>query len=579
MNTLKKLNALLDKTLKWYVAGLLVAIVIGALAELAGVAIILPIVNLATDDNYAENILCRKIMDLTGLQAREEILLVVIGLTIVIYIVKNIYLSWMYSCLYRFSAVVKKRLAVQLMESYLKQPYAFFLQKNTSDLIRSVNQDTSQLYEVILNCLFVASNGLMSLVLLTTVVIVNPVMALVVFLLLVLCAGVIILGVQKKTRYYGRRNQTLSGYLIKYLQQTFEGIKEIKILNSEPYFIRAYANAYQEQTDVVRRYHLVNLIPKYMIEAVVIVGIMAYLGVNIKYNDNYMELIPQLAAFVTAAYKMLPAVNAIYAYTNTIIYNRASIDLVYQDIQEANKIEYAENATSNSLVEKTTLEEKIELSHVTFQYAGTEKKILQDVSFDIMKGQSVAFIGPSGGGKTTTVDVILGLMSPQQGKVLVDGKDIRDNLVGWRNSIGYIPQNIYLTDGSIKNNIALGIPEEEIDMNRIREVLQEAQLTEFVDGLEQGVETEVGERGIRISGGQRQRLGIARALYRNPDILVFDEATSALDTETEKEVMKSIDSLHGTKTMIMIAHRLSTIENCDVVYKVEGGRVERQGGQ
>lgn len=574
MNTIKKLNSLLDKKMKMQIFCILFFIIIGSVAELLGVAIIAPIVNLAMDDNYAENMWCKLVMNLTGYETREKVLIVMIVAVVVIYVLKNSYLSWMYSRLYRFSSTVKKQMAVKLMESYLNQPYAFFLKKNTSDLIRSVNQDTSQLYEVVLNCLLVAANAFTAMVLVAALVITNPVMTFVIVALLAVCACVIILGVQKKTRYYGRQNQELSGYLIKYLQQTFEGIKEIKILNNERHFIKEYGDTYQEQTEFVKRYNLVNLIPKYLIEAVSIVGIMAYLGVNILYNPNYMNLIPQLATFVAAAYKLLPAVNAIYAYINTIIYHRASIDLVYQDVKEAENLELKEFDTAKGA--KIEFEDKIELSHVTFRYEGTEKAVLEDVSIEIPKGKSVAFIGPSGGGKTTTADIVLGLIRPVKGAVLVDGKDILENLAGWRNNIGYIPQNIYLTDGSIKSNVALGIPEENIDVDRVWEVLREAQLAGFVEELEQGLDTEVGERGVRMSGGQRQRLGIARALYRNPDVLVFDEATSALDNETEKEVMKAIDNLHGNKTMIMIAHRLSTIENCDIVYKVENAQVVRE---
>lgn len=574
MNTIKKLNSLLDKKMKMQILCILLFIIIGSVAELLGVAIIAPIVNLAMDDNYAENMWCKLVMNLTGYETREKVLIVMIVAVVVIYVLKNSYLSWMYSRLYRFSATVKKQMAVKLMESYLNQPYAFFLKKNTSDLIRSVNQDTSQLYEVVLNCLLVAANAFTAMVLVAALVITNPVMTFVIVALLAVCACVIILGVQKKTRYYGRQNQELSGYLIKYLQQTFEGIKEIKILNNERHFIKEYGDTYQEQTEFVKRYNLVNLIPKYLIEAVSIVGIMAYLGVNILYNPNYMNLIPQLATFVAAAYKLLPAVNAIYAYINTIIYHRASIDLVYQDVKEAENLELKEFDTAKGA--KIEFEDKIELSHVTFRYEGTEKAVLEDVSIEIPKGKSVAFIGPSGGGKTTTADIVLGLIRPVKGAVLADGKDILENLAGWRNNIGYIPQNIYLTDGSIKSNVALGIPEENIDVDRVWEVLREAQLAGFVEELEQGLDTEVGERGVRMSGGQRQRLGIARALYRNPDVLVFDEATSALDNETEKEVMKAIDNLHGNKTMIMIAHRLSTIENCDIVYKVENAQVVRE---
>lgn len=574
MDTIKKLRYLLDRKTKISVIGILLMILIGSLVELIGVAIILPIVNLAIDADFENNMWCKLVIRITGIEGRERIMLVLIFATIAIYILKSFYLSWMNSNLYRFSAVVRKGMAVRLMKAYLEQPYAFFLKKNTSELIRSVNEDTGRFYEVVVNCLLVISNGLTSLVLLITLIVTNPYMAFMVAALLGVCAMVILFIVQRKTRALGSENQTLSGFLIKYLQQTFEGVKEIKVLNNEAYFIDTYSSTYQKQTDVVRKFSLINLIPKYMIETVCITGIMLYLAVNILYNPNYMELIPQLAVFVAAAYKMLPSVNALYAYMNTIFYHRASIELIYHDIKEVDEMKTA--AGTKDQEEPLEFHDKIVVSHVDFGYEEQEKMVINDAEIEIPKGKSAAFIGASGGGKTTTADLILGLLSPCSGEILVDGKKISTHMAAWRKQIGYIPQSIYLTDGSIKSNIAFGIPEKEIDETRVWAALEEAQLKEFVEGLEKGIETEVGERGVRISGGQRQRVGIARALYRNPNILVFDEATSALDNETEKEVMRAIDSLHGNKTMIMIAHRLSTIENCDMVYRVENGRVVRE---
>lgn len=572
MNVLRKLNYLFDKKTKFSMLGIFFIIMIGSIAELLGVAIVLPIVNLAIDDSFMQKEWCQRIMDVTGYTTKESLLLVLIVVTVFIYIFKSIYLSWETGVLYGFAAKVKRELATKLMGAYLKQPYSYFLKNDSAILIRSINTDTWQLYEVILNILLIASNGLTAFAILVGLIVINPVMALLVALLLGLCAVIILFIVQKKTRSYGRSNQVLASNLIKYLQQTFEGIKEIKLLGGEHFFLNKYNETYKQQANIEKKTKMVNQIPKYLIESVCITGIMGYLGINILVNENYLALVPQLAAFVTAAYKLLPQVNAIYAYTNTIIYHRASIDLVYQNIKDASELVVQEGNFGES-TQPLAFEQKISVEKVDFRYENSEKMVLQNVSFDIPKGKSVALIGPSGGGKTTTADLIIGLLRPTNGLIKVDGTDIYSNLDGWRSQIGYIPQTIYLTDESIKCNVAFGIPESQIDVNRVREALKEAQLLEFVDSLENGIDTEVGERGTRLSGGQRQRIGIARALYRNPQILVFDEATSALDNETEKEVMSAIDGLHGNKTMIMIAHRLSTIENCDLVYKVENAGV------
>ena len=571
---IKKLNYLMDKKVKIRIFFVCLLIFFGSFVELLGVAIIYPIVNLIMDDNFAENIWCRLIMDITGVTQREHVIFIVIILAALIYVFKSGYLSWMYSQLYKTSAFVKESISVKLMKSYMSQPYAFFLSKNSSELIRSVNSDTSQLYEATLYMFRLVADGLIALFLLITLAVTNLVMTLVVAGLLGLCAAIILLLIKKKSRYYGKRNQELSGRLFKSLQQMFGGIKEIKIMHSEDFFIKGYVKDFKESTDVNRKFGLTTMIPKYLIEAVCMCGILAYLMLEIIYNPNYMEIVPGIAVFVAAAYKLLPSVNSIFTYLNFVIYHKASIDLVYNDIREASELAVQEYSDKDN-TEMISFDSDITLDHVTFHYDNSEKLVLNDVSITIPKGKSVAFVGPSGGGKTTLADMIIGLLRPTEGKVLVDGKDIIENIEGWRKQIGYIPQNIYLIDDSLKNNVAWGVNESSADENKVWQALADAQIADFVRESEKGLEMDVGERGTRISGGQRQRLGIARALYRNPQVLVFDEATSALDNETEKEVMKAIESLQGTRTMIMIAHRLTTVEKCDIIFRVENGKVEQ----
>lgn len=576
MNTLKKLNYLFDRKVKVQIILLLFLIIVGALVELIGVAIIFPIVEIAMGEkNLADNKMSNIIMMLTGSSDKNVILLWMIAVTIIIYILKNCYLVFMYNRLYAFSANTKRQMATRLMSAYLKQPYSFFLQKNTSELIRSVNSDTAQLYEIVLNCLQIVSNGLTAIGLVIYLSITNLIMTLTVASLLAVCAFLIVFVLQKRFRRYGLENQKLSGFLIRYLQQAFEGIKEIKILNNERHFIRRYSEAYQDQANITIKYSLFNLIPKYLIEVVCISGILGYLAINIMYNPNYMEIMPQIAVFCVSAYKLLPSVNALYSYTNTVIYHRASIDLVYNDIKEADQLEQSFEH-NRSEEQEFIFKDKIEVKDVSFCYNDNSFRVLDRVNLTINKGESVAFIGASGGGKTTLADNILSILEPVEGAILVDGEDVRNNIWGWRKKVGYIPQLIYLTDDTIRNNVAFGVDEKDIDEKEVWRAIRDAQLEEFVLGLKDGIETKVGERGTRISGGQRQRIGIARALYRNPEVLVFDEATSALDNETEKEVMKAIEGLQGSKTMIMIAHRLSTIENCDSVYQVEKGSIEKK---
>lgn len=575
MHIFKQLNYLFTKKLKIELIGMLLIIFGGAIAELLGVSIILPIVNLAmVPDSVNSSELCLMIMAIFRVDDYNSVLLILIFATIVIYVCKNVYLSWMAFMMNSFSKKTKQYYSIKLMEAYLKQPYAYFLDKNTSEILRSINSDTVNFYAVITNGLQVISQGITGLLIVGFLASTNFVMTVLVGGLLGGCALVIILGMQKKIRRMGREFQKLSSKIILYAKQTFEGIKEVKVLSKERFFMDEFQHAYDVSSELERKYNLLNIIPKYFIETICIAGIMSYLASAIILGGNLAVLIPQLAVFAVAAFKLLPSVNALYASVSNIIFHKASVDVIYHDLREVENI-----TTVFELDEKWDdvfkFNKNIEVKNVSFSYQNSQIEVLKDINLEIRKGESVAFIGESGGGKSTLVDIILGLLSPKRGEILVDGKNIVQNERAWRYKIGYIPQMIFLLDDSIRRNIAFGVSEDKVSDDRIWEVLKEAQLDEFVNKLEEGLDTEVGEAGTRLSGGQRQRIGIARALYHNPDILVFDEATSALDNETEKEVMEAINALHGTKTMIMIAHRLSTIENCEHVYRVGGQKVEQ----
>lgn len=575
MEIIKKLNYLFDKQLKLKILFIFVLITIGSLVELLGVAIVLPIIELAMESSeVSESKMAVLVSQIFGANSKESILLWLIGITVLIYIIKSFYLVYMNSQLYLFSANVKRKLSIRLMKAYFKQPYEFFLLKNSAELMRGVSSDTGELYNTIINVLRVISNSITAVSIIAYLIVTNFLMTITITILLAICALLIFLVFNKRFREYGRLNQKYSAYIGKDLRQAFEGVKEIKIIGNEDYFVNEYETNVKKQNEIMNLFMIYNSIPKYLIETVCISGILIFLGFNVVFNENYTALIPQLATFCVAAYKLLPSVNGISAYMNSIIFSKASIDLVYHDIKEVEDLE-KEKEQEHSLIEKLDFQDKIEAKEVSFRYHGTEKDVLHNVNLLMPKGHSVALIGPSGGGKTTMADILLGLLKPEKGSVLVDGVDIRNKLENWGKNIGYIPQVIYLTDDSIRKNVAFGIKDSDIDDEQVWKALEGAQLKEFVKGLPDGLDTEVGEHGDRISGGQRQRIGIARALYRNPEILVFDEATSALDNETEKEVMKAIEGLQGTKTMLMIAHRLTTIEHCDAVYKVEGGKVEK----
>lgn len=571
----RKINYLIDKKTKIKLIILFFMIFGGAFAELLGITMILPIIELSMDlgavlDNKIANI----IYTITGIDDSKYLILIIIGCTIIIYIIKNIYMSILQRTLFMNAAIIKRNLAIKLMSAYMQQPYTFFLKTNSSELIRGITMDIGHFYSVITNILSLISNGITVVCIVIYLAFSNLYMTIIVSVLLLTCLLIIVFGLQKKNRENGRMIQKLSGIQGKHLRQSFEGIKDIKIANSEEYFMSAYSKNYKKTTDIEVIHSLYGTLPKYLIEVFIITAVLIYLGYNIQFNENYMNVIPTLAIFCYAAFKLLPSINAMYASINSIVYYKASVDLVYNDIKEVEELE-GKLRKKEGVEKEIVFEKNIFIENVCFRYDGTEKNVLENVNIEIPKGKSVAFIGASGGGKTTMADIILSLLEPTSGKVCVDGQNISENVVGWRKKLGYIPQTIYLTDDTIRNNIAFGIERENIDDELVWKALEEAQLKDFVEQLPKKLDTEVGERGARISGGQRQRIGIARALYRNPEILVFDEATSALDNDTEKDVMEAIENLQGTKTMIIIAHRLTTIEKCDYIYKVENQRVQR----
>lgn len=573
MNILKELNYLFDRKLKWKALVVLIIIMIGSVAELAGVSAILPVISLATDSEAMKsNRFCIMVGNILGTEDSRKVLLALIVMIIVIYVMKNMYLAWMTHQMNCFSKNTMKYFSTRLLSSYMKQPYVYFLHKNTAEILRSINSDTVNLYATISNTMQVVSQGLTASLLIIYSLVENPIMTLLVAGLLGSCALIITFGIQKKMRRMGREHQKVSAYIIQYAKQSFEGIKEVKIMNREQYFISQYEEVYEQSSELERKCNLLSNLPKYLIETVCIAGVMLYLAIAIIAGAEMSLLVPQLAVFSVAAFKLLPSMNALYTNFSNILYHKASVDAIYHDIKEVENenIDFAEIEDMGKI---QSFEQKICLDNITFSYEGRDTAVLKDVFVEIRKGTSIAFVGESGGGKTTLVDIMLGLLEPQKGRVVVDGLDIREDLRGWHNRIGYIPQMIFLLDDTICKNVAFGVSEEHISEKRIWAVLKEAKLDDFVRQLPEGLETMVGEAGARLSGGQRQRIGIARALYSNPDILVFDEATSALDSETEKEVMEAIDGLHGSKTMVMIAHRITTIENCDKVYSVGGGTV------
>ena len=574
---LKKINYVLDKRQKIHLLFLLFIIFVGAFVELLGVSAILPVVNIALTPEVIDEkwylILIRDTFDFTSV---SQMLIFMAGVIIVVYILKNMYVTFMYSQQYRFIFENQRKLAIKLLDCYMHQKYQFHVSKNVAELQRNVTTDVNGFYTVVLYVLQFLAEVIVCTVLVIYLA-VNDVVTTIVVAVLVLVFLLFFFGFFKKVLVKkGEQNRENNVVVSKWILQAFSGIKEIKVTNAERFFIDNYNKSYKKCATIQRQQSMLTFLPRPIMETVCICGLLLAVIVKLLTDDtDVTSFIPTLTVFAIAAFRMLPSFNRITGYMGGMMFNKPSIDAVYKDLKEIEVLMKEQEVEEKSSVD-IQMRYKIVVNHVTFKYPENDRMILEDASLVIPKNTSVAFIGASGAGKTTLADLILGLFEPIQGSITVDGIDIKNHMKSWHGCIGYIPQNIYLMDDTIRANVTFGIDEKCIDEVAMKKAIKEAQLEELVSSLPEGLDTVIGDRGVKLSGGQRQRIGIARALYRNPKVLVLDEATSALDNETEKEVMEAIDGLHGTRTLIVIAHRLSTIKNCDEIYEVANGKIVKR---
>ena len=559
-----------------YLVFLMVMTIIGGVLELLGVSIFYPFTNmiLHAEDTVNAHAILRWTYDTFHFSTYMQFMILLTFGVIILYLVKNAFLIILKHITYKFSFRVQKTLATRLLHAYMREPYTFHLSKNISELQRTLQDDVANFSQFVMQSLELIAELCVCVMMAFYLLTVSKTITIIVGVLLVVCVFGFTKATRAASRGLGRDCQTYRARIYQWINQSIGGIKEVKVLERENYFLDSFTEYYEKYARALRLLKMLAMVPKYIVEGVSMTGLLLAIIIKLAFGEaDMMFYIPQLTVFALAAFRLFPAVGRINGYVTQIISTTPSVDLIYHDLKEVDHY-VEEHPVSED--KGWRLEKEIKVDHVSYTYPGGSAEVLKDVSFTIPRGATAAFIGPSGAGKTTMADIILGLLSPDSGQVLADGINVHENLSGWHAQIGYIPQTIYLADESIRENIAFGVKKEEIDDAAVERALHQAQLDEFVATLPEGADTFVGDRGVRLSGGQRQRIGIARALYHNPEILVLDEATSALDNETETAVMESIDHLQGLKTMIIIAHRLQTIEKCDMVYRVKDGRIERE---
>jgi ATP-binding cassette, subfamily B, bacterial PglK len=548
--------------------------IMGMFLEMLGIGIVIPAVMLMTQDDLgAKYPVVQPYLEMLGNPTKVQLIVGGMLTLVSVYLVKSVFLAFVAWRQNRFAFRVRVRLSEQLLTTYLRQPYTFHLMRNSAMLVRNAQFETQQFVMGGLRpCMVFISESLLILGVSIVLILIEPVGALMVVAVL----GGATLPFQYFTRRrivrWGEARRHNDGMRIKHMQQALGSVKDIKLMGREREFLARYAEHNRRAANAAEKQTTLAQLPKLWLELLAVSGLALLVTTMVLQGQDMVSILPTLAVFGAAAFRMLPSVNRLVNSVQSMRFSSTVIDSLYGELQLP-----APELVARGVAQASEFRNEIRVTNVGFAYAGANHPALSNLSFSVSKGESIGLIGPSGSGKSTAIDVFLGLLTPASGSVSVDGVDIYEDLRRWQNQIGYVPQAIYLADESLLRNVAFGIASEHIDADAVDRAIRAAQLEEFVAELPHGLDTVVGERGVRLSGGQRQRIGIARALYHDPVVLVLDEATSALDSATERGVMEAVEALHGSKTILIVAHRLSTVENCDRILQLHEGRLVAEG--
>lgn len=576
---LRKLNILLDRTQKRTMGWLVVLMVISAALQTLGVGMILPVVQIVMDSEaiHRPGLLHEAYLLLGGGSEMRFSVMVMLGLVLA-YVLKNVFLFFQQKATLAFVYSNQFSTSERMMRGYLRRSYEYYLNADTAVIQRNITANVNNMYALILALLQLSSDGIMFLFLVGFLLVEDAVMTILIAVVMILLLAAIKWVLKPMLQRAAAQHQDCYSGLLKWISQTVQGVKEIKISCKEQYFVDEYLNYGNGYVTAARKNDLYSQTPKLLIETVCVASMIGYIIYMMGSGVSSEDMVTTLTAFAAAAMALLPCVNRINNQLNKIDFCEPFLMAVSDDLQEEISTENVDMSYATDTDEKLPVRERIELKDIVYAYPGTEKKIFDHAQLTIPIGKSVGIVGTSGAGKSTVVDILLGLLKVQEGQITADGVNVMSHYRAWLKNVGYIPQMIFMLDDTIRRNVCFGVPEERIDEDRLWEALREAQLDEFIRTLPEGLETSIGERGIRLSGGQRQRIGIARALYHDPEVLILDEATSALDNDTEAAIMDSINRFQGRKTLIIIAHRLQTIEKCDLVYRVQDGKAVLERG-
>ncbi|MFC1684678.1 ABC transporter ATP-binding protein [Pseudomonadota bacterium] len=548
--------------------------VIGMVLEMMGVGLVIPVIALLTQQDLVLNYpILKNIFNMLGSPNQEALVVSAMLALVAVYLIKNLFLAFLIWQQGRFAFGLQAELSQRLFTIYLRQPYSFHLQRNSAQLVRNVQGEVALfINSAVTPGIQLLTEGLVFLGLGSLLMMVEPQGTLIVVAIMGLAAWGFQWATKKHVIRWGQARQYHDGKRIQHLHQGLGGAKDVKLLGRERDFLDQYASHAIKSTRMFRLQATLQQLPRLWLELLAVAGLAVLVLSMLSQGRGIDAILPTLGLFVAVAFRVLPTVNRILGAVQHLRYGLPAVDTLHGELNLVTP-----EQPGNQIRQGVPFQNELQLNDVSYTYPATQNPALDRISLTIQKGESVGFIGPSGSGKSTLADVILGLLLPNGGNIMLDGRNINNNFRAWQDQIGYVPQSIYLTDDTLRRNVAFGLSSEQMDEDAVWRAIQAAQLEEFVNSLSDGLDTVVGERGVRLSGGQRQRIGIARALYHDPAVLVLDEATSALDTATEADVMQAVTALQGSKTILIVAHRLSTVEHCDRLYRLEQGRVAAVG--
>lgn len=502
---------------------------------------------------------------------KNELILIFITLISMIYTIKTIYLTFFSYAQTKLLADLRVSLSDKIYNIYLNKPFEFHLNNNSSKLIRNTIDEVNLVVSLIKFLIIASTEVIIFIGIASFVIWYEPVGAVIIILFFSLFGLLFFNIIKQKVKKWGELRQKLSGLRLKFLNEGFRLIKYAKILQKTKELIFTYTNNNKKLNRCELKQNFTDSLPRLWLEWLIVVAFSLVIFVMIILGRNIEYILPLIGLFVAAAFRIMPSLTRIMNCIQKIIYNKPALDTIYFEFKKNKNHNYLKNIHQSSL----SFKNKIDLINVKFKYDQTNDFVFQNLNLQINQGDTIGIIGESGKGKTTLINMILGLLKPTEGKINVDDVDVFTNLERWQNKIGYVSQDIFLTDDSIKKNIAFGVPEDLIDEEKVKFALKNSKLKDFINSLEKGLDTKIGEFGDRISGGQRQRIAIARALYNNPEVLILDEFTNSLDNDTEEKIINELSSFKGSKTLIIVAHRLSTLKNCNHVYKLKNNSIDK----